>query len=223
MSKYYAVLKGRTTGIFTDWNSTQLSVGGYSGAAHKSFKTRREAEEFLGISKSDSVKNDLTKIQVKEIKDSPSTDFLKVYTDGSHSAGNGGVGIVIVGSGDVVIKELSIKVAEYPTTNQRAELYGIYLTMFNIFTMSSKNVEIITDSEYSVNIYNNWIHNWIKNNWKTSSGEEVKNSDIIIKTHDLLKKCEKEGIKITIKWVKGHSTNYFNNLADKLAVAGRLS
>ena len=42
--KYYVVWQGRKTGIFTDWPSTQASVAGFSGASHKSFLTRAEAE-----------------------------------------------------------------------------------------------------------------------------------------------------------------------------------
>jgi ribonuclease HI len=47
--KYYAVLKGRKTGIFTTWDDCKKQVEGFSNAIYKSFKTKEEAEEFLGI------------------------------------------------------------------------------------------------------------------------------------------------------------------------------
>jgi hypothetical protein len=42
--KYYAVAVGRSTGVYTDWDEVESYVCGYSGSAHKSFKSRREAE-----------------------------------------------------------------------------------------------------------------------------------------------------------------------------------
>ncbi|HHP7232381.1 MAG TPA: viroplasmin family protein [Xenococcaceae cyanobacterium] len=58
--KYYAVLKGRTTGIFTNWQDCEAQIKGFSGALYKSFKTQAEAEialnfseqEFIALSKS---------------------------------------------------------------------------------------------------------------------------------------------------------------------------
>ncbi|UPK98820.1 hypothetical protein LCI18_009755 [Fusarium solani-melongenae] len=45
--KYYAVAIGRTTGVFVTWDETKPQVNGYSGAIHKSFKSREEAQEFV--------------------------------------------------------------------------------------------------------------------------------------------------------------------------------
>lgn len=47
---YYAVIKGRKTGIFTTWDGkdgAEAQVKGFSGASHKKFKTREKAMEFL--------------------------------------------------------------------------------------------------------------------------------------------------------------------------------
>lgn len=43
-AKYYAVIKGRQTGIFTTWSKCEQQVKGFSGAVFKSFSTRSEAE-----------------------------------------------------------------------------------------------------------------------------------------------------------------------------------
>ena len=45
--KYYAVRKGRTTGIFLDWESCQESVKGYKGAEFKSFTDLSDANKYL--------------------------------------------------------------------------------------------------------------------------------------------------------------------------------
>ncbi len=44
---YYAVAKGRTTGIFTTWDEAKREVTGYKGAVFKKFKTLDEAKAFL--------------------------------------------------------------------------------------------------------------------------------------------------------------------------------
>lgn len=44
--KYYAVRKGRQTGIFTDWDACSKSVTGYAGAQFKSFKSLKDADRY---------------------------------------------------------------------------------------------------------------------------------------------------------------------------------
>lgn len=44
--KYYVVVKGRKTGIFTEWfgkNGAEVQVKGFSNALHKGFYNRKEA------------------------------------------------------------------------------------------------------------------------------------------------------------------------------------
>lgn len=48
-AKYYAVIKGRQTGIFTSWSKCEQQVKGFSGAVFKSFSTRREAEAAIEL------------------------------------------------------------------------------------------------------------------------------------------------------------------------------
>ena len=74
-------------------------------------------------------------------------------------------------------------------------------------------VELYSDSSYVVNAFNNgWIYNWIKNNWKTSSKDPVKNKELWQELYDLTKKH-----KVTFIKVKGHSDNEFNNRCDEIA------
>lgn len=46
--KFYAVRKGRMTGIFHTWDECQAQVSGYSGAEFKSFVLEQEALDYLG-------------------------------------------------------------------------------------------------------------------------------------------------------------------------------
>ncbi|KAG2439406.1 hypothetical protein HXX76_004763 [Chlamydomonas incerta] len=49
MGKFYAVRVGRKPGIYSDWAEVKPLVDGFAGAQHKSFKSRSEAEAYLGL------------------------------------------------------------------------------------------------------------------------------------------------------------------------------
>lgn len=75
------------------------------------------------------------------------------------------------------------------------------------------NVEVYSDSAYVVNAFDKgWIYSWMKNNWKTSNKEPVKNKELWQELYSLTQKHKVEFIK-----VKGHSDNEFNNRCDELA------
>ena len=78
-----------------------------------------------------------------------------------------------------------------------------------------KSLQIIihTDSKYVQDGITKWILNWKKNGWKTAKKAPVKN-DTLWKELDSLALQH----QITWKWVKGHSGNKSNNIADQLAV-----
>ena len=38
---------------------------------------------------------------------------------------------------------------------------------------------IYSDSAYCVNIFNNWMYSWARNNWTRPKNQEIKNLDII--------------------------------------------
>ena len=46
---YYAVRKGRTIGIFTDWGEASESVTGYPDARFKKFRALKDAQEFMEV------------------------------------------------------------------------------------------------------------------------------------------------------------------------------
>ena len=133
----------------------------------------------------------------------------KIYTDGACSGnpGPGGWGAVII---DQDNKQKNISGSEKNTTNNRMELLAAIMSLKKIKTNSE--VVIFTDSTYVKNGITEWMKNWKKNGWKNSSKKPVKNKDLWEKLDKL---CEANSV--SWKWVKGHSTNEFNNLADELA------
>ena len=133
----------------------------------------------------------------------------KIYTDGACSGnpGPGGWGAVIFDQDD---KQKNISGSEKNTTNNRMELLAAIMSLKKI--KSNSEVVIFTDSTYVKNGITEWMKNWKKNGWKNSSKKPVKNKDLWVKLDKL---CEANSV--SWKWVKGHSTNEFNNLADELA------
>ena len=133
----------------------------------------------------------------------------KIYTDGACTGnpGPGGWGAVIFDQDD---KQRNISGSENNTTNNRMELLAAIMSLKKI--KSNSNVVIFTDSTYVKNGITEWMKNWKKNGWKNSSKKPVKNKDLWEKLDKL---CEANSV--SWKWVKGHSTNEFNNLADELA------
>ena len=133
----------------------------------------------------------------------------KIYTDGACSGnpGPGGWGAVILDQDD---KQKNISGSEKNTTNNRMELLAAIMSLKKIKTNSE--VVIFTDSTYVKNGITEWMKNWKKNGWKNSNKKPVKNKDLWVKLDKL---CEANNV--SWKWVKGHSTNEFNNLADELA------
>ena len=134
-----------------------------------------------------------------------------IYTDGAcvGNPGPGGWGAVIF---DDKEKQNNISGSVKDTTNNRMELIAPIMALKRI--KSESDVVIFTDSSYVKNGITEWIKKWEKNGWKNTNKKPVKNIDLWKKLNDLCKKN-----KVTWKWIKGHSDNKYNNLADQLATS----
>ena len=134
--------------------------------------------------------------------------MIKIYTDGSclKNPGNGGWAAIICTNDE--IKKISG--SEKDTTNNRMELLATINALKEV--NSEDLIEIYTDSKYVKNGITDWIHNWIKNNWKTSNKEDVKNKDLWVQLHEL-----SNNSKIKWNWVKAHAGNPLNEEVDLLA------
>ena len=146
---------------------------------------------------------------------------INIYTDGSFSRKKNkihcGYGVFFPNE---EIENVSENFNIEPITNNRAELYAIYIAMKKTYYYNKKNkinnVYIYSDSEYSVKTINMWYFTWIKKN------KEYLNKDIIDKIMPLKKKCEFNIQLIHVQSHTGlnneHSKN--NDAADKLAKNG---
>lgn len=138
-------------------------------------------------------------------------NIIAVYTDGACSGnpGPGGWGTIIINQN--IEKEFSG--FEPNTTNNRMELTAVIRGLSSLESQQG-TVIVYTDSQYIVNAINqHWLDNWQTKGWVNASKKPVANRDLWEKIIKL-----NEQYKPTYVWVKGHSSNEYNNRCDTLAV-----
>ena len=138
-------------------------------------------------------------------------DYIIIYTDGAckGNPGNGGWGAVLL----YKKHEKHLCGGEKNTTNNRMELMAVIKSLQQL--NRSCKIKIYTDSKYVQNGMLSWLEGWKKNNWKNSQKQAVKNVDLW-KMLDI----ESQRHKIEWFWVKGHSGDKYNEMADELANKG---
>ncbi|MFP6776516.1 MAG: ribonuclease HI [PS1 clade bacterium] len=134
---------------------------------------------------------------------------IVIYTDGGcrGNPGIGGWGVWLRYEG----YDKKIKGSADSTTNNRMELTA---AIRGLEAIKSKEIaiDLYTDSKYVMNGINEWIVSWKSKGWKTSSKKTVKNVDLWKQLDDL-----NESHDVTWHWVKGHSGDEGNEIADSLA------
>ena len=140
---------------------------------------------------------------------SDSKKVVTIYCDGA-CKGNPGPG----GWGAILLYNEHKKMIsgfEEHTTNNQMELKAAIEALSAIKDRKVVEVKIYTDSSYVKNGITLWIKKWKENGWKRGK-EKVKNSDLWKELDSL--NCDME---IEWYWVKGHSGDKYNEIADKLA------
>lgn len=134
---------------------------------------------------------------------------ITIYTDGA-CKGNPGPG----GWAAILLYKDSTKEifgSEEHTTNNRMELIAAIEAVKSL--KEPCEIDIYTDSIYVKDGITSWIDGWKKNGWKTSAKKPVKNVELWQELDQIAQKH-----LISWRWVKGHSGDYYNDLADGLAV-----
>ena len=115
-------------------------------------------------------------------------------------------------------------------TNNRAEYYACIKAMEWVISHNYTNhqINIFTDCQLLINSLTIWLNGWIKKGWKTSTGEPVKNLDMVVPLAELKNKLRVNFIKVkahqhepsdknSYEWYKWNG----NDIADMLAKKGR--
>ena len=134
---------------------------------------------------------------------------ITIYTDGACSGnpGKGGWGAVLIYNKE----EKYLSGSDKLTTNNQMELTATIEALKAI--IKSSNIALYTDSQYVKNGITSWIFNWKKNGWKTANKKPVANKDLWIELDKYV-----EFHSVDWFWVRGHSGDHYNEIADELAV-----
>lgn len=130
-----------------------------------------------------------------------------VYTDGACS-GNPGPG----GWAWVQVDGAWASGFEGATTNQRMEIQAALATC----EAFDGPLRIVSDSTYVVNCWRDrWWQGWLARGWRNSAKKPVANRDL----WERLVPHFRDRPDLELDWVKGHSGDRWNDIADRLAVA----
>ena len=134
---------------------------------------------------------------------------VTIYTDGACSGnpGKGGWGAILI----YAKEKKYMSGSKQLTTNNQMELTATIEALKAILKPS--NIALYTDSQYVKNGITSWIFNWKKNGWKTANKKPVANKDLWIELEKYV-----DFHSVDWFWVKGHSGDHYNEIADELAV-----
>lgn len=194
--KFYAVKTGRTTGIFETWPECQESIKGFSGAEHKSFPTKEEAEAYLAD----------RDIYAEKVKEDISKGYALAFCDGSFDGKQNrySYGVLAI---DVDFSEHAIcgsaKNQKYLSSqNIIGEIFGAIHAMDWAVSNGYSKLKIFHDYE--------GLSKWISGEWESKSESA--------KMFVSLFKAKFAGIlQVEFEKVVGHSHNKYNDKADELA------
>jgi len=139
---------------------------------------------------------------------------ITVYTDGAARGNPGPAGWGVV----IFIGEKTVELGGRSdhSTNNIMELTAAIEAMNylkNHFP-EAEHIEIHSDSKYVINGVNEWIHNWVKNGWRTAAKKPVLNQLLWEALHEL-----NQELKPKWHYVAGHSGHEHNDRADLIATS----
>ena len=134
-------------------------------------------------------------------------NMYRVYTDGSSNGKKGFGGCAAIITKDMKTGVLITRFIGKEIGNNYAEVCAVYIALEYLPAQSS--IALFTDSQNVIG--------WLEKNWNRTD------KDINLIVSRTLQLQQKKDIKITYHWVKGHSTNPYNNWCDKAAKEARHS
>lgn len=142
---------------------------------------------------------------------------ITIYTDGAARGNPGPAGWgVLIFWGE---KKFELGGREGHATNNQMELQSAIEALKFLKKNHTREslggvgqVEIYADSKYVILGITEWIHGWIKNNWKNSAKKPVLNRDKWEELYELTK-----NFKISWHYVEGHSGHKYNDRVDEIA------
>lgn len=108
------------------------------------------------------------------------------------------------------------------SSNNAAEIDALSHSLAKIKNYDVSKINVYTDSEYLRRGISEWMDSWKRRNWTRDDGTTISNSHNWKSLSSELDYIKDKNISFSIQWVKGHSDNFGNSIADKLATIGVL-
>ena len=232
--KFYVIWKGAKTGVFSTWAEVQNHTQGRSDAQFMGFPSKADAESAFAstytkalmkrslATKGNSKSNAFVNKNSGSTKSASAaqTAETQIYCDGacSPNPGKSGTGLALYQKGKVTALYYGLYQAN--GTNNTAELNGL-LYSFKLakkLLAKSEQVQILSDSKYSIDCITKWAKGWQAKGWTRGKGEEIKNLNLIKECFSLYQEIKNQ---LIISHVKGHANIEGNELSDRMAVLAR--
>jgi len=140
-----------------------------------------------------------------------------IYTDGACQGNPGPGGWAAILRHPRTGREKRLSGGEPDTTNNRMELLAAIEGLRAVKPTPRRRVHVVSDSEYLVRGMSDWIHGWLRHNWRRGpkpTSAPVKSVDLWQTLHELCQRHE-----VTFEHVRGHAGHPENEECDRLAVA----
>ena len=142
-----------------------------------------------------------------------------IYVDGACSGNGsatavGGIGVTVLDEDEKFLAENREQIKK--TTNNRMELSAILWAMIQ-YGKEVPCPTVYSESAYCVNTLTSWCWGWRNRGWLKSDNKEPENLDLI----QAYCKLYDQGYRIDLRKCAGHVGNFWNEQADKLAVAAK--
>lgn len=210
--KYYAVRRGRKTGIYRTWDECKAQVLGFSGAEYKSFTIKDHAIRYMGegyitqnIDVFEETNNmDNVSLQVSDSEADKNDTVVKAYVDGSYNKTTKefSYGMVILRGGKELYFSQKYSDSELAVMrNVAGEIKGAEAAMRYAVEERLKSICIYHDYE--------GIAKWCLGEWKTNKDGTKAYKEF----YDSIKN------EVSVRFVKvaAHTGDKYNEIADNLA------
>lgn len=217
VKKFYAVKKGLTPGIYTNWPDCQAQINGYSGAIYKGFATLNEAKNFMGGESE--IFGEAEQMTLPFLNTEKGTGSAPVAENGAFPAAGTKAVAYVDGSYDVTTGSFSYgmvffhegKEEHFSKKFEGSDLASMRNVAGEIEGARAAMQLCLDRGIKSVTIYHDYIGiaAWCTGEWKAKQEGTM--------DYALFYRMASLHVDICFQKVKGHSGDTYNELADKLA------